>query len=89
MKNCLDLYRRGDQRVDVPLPHEIHSKLKNPPDLLEDKYLDRIHGSLLGLAIGDALGAHVEFRPRAYMVEHQVKELESGGTWGLKKGQVG
>jgi ADP-ribosylglycohydrolase len=43
---------------------------------------------LIGLALGDALGAHVEFRPRQYLVENPVKDLQPGGTWGLKKGQV-
>ena len=41
------------------------------------------------MAIGDALGAHVEFRPRSYLEAHRVKDLEAGGTWGLEKGQVG
>jgi hypothetical protein len=43
---------------------------------------------LIGLALGDALGAHVEFRPRQYLLSNPVKDLEGGGTWGLKKGQV-
>jgi hypothetical protein len=40
------------------------------------------------MALGDALGAHVEFRPHAYLKAHPVKDLEGGGTWGLEKGQV-
>ena len=40
------------------------------------------------MSLGDALGAHVEFRPRDFLVEHPVTDLESGGTWGLEKGQV-
>jgi hypothetical protein len=40
------------------------------------------------MALGDALGAHVEFRPHQYLVENPVTELEGGGTWGLKQGQV-
>ena len=50
--------------------------------------LNRVLGSMLGLALGDALGAHVEFRPRQYLVEYPVTDLEGGGTWGLQKGQV-
>jgi len=42
----------------------------------------------MGLVLGDALGAHVEFRPRQYLLEHPVRDLEGGGTWGLNKGQV-
>jgi hypothetical protein len=59
------------------------------PDAEIDKnILNRIQGSMIGMALGDALGAHVEFRPRQYLVANPVEDLESGGTWGLKKGQV-
>ncbi|CAF4666192.1 unnamed protein product, partial [Rotaria magnacalcarata] len=44
--------------------------------------------SLMGLALGDALGAHVEFRPHEYLQANLVKNLEGVGTWGLDKGQV-
>jgi hypothetical protein len=40
------------------------------------------------MALGDALGAHVEFRPREFLVQHPVEDLEGGGTWGLNKGEV-
>lgn len=40
------------------------------------------------MAIGDALGAHVEFRPREYLKSNPVEEFQGGGTWGLEKGQV-
>jgi hypothetical protein len=43
---------------------------------------------MIGMAIGDALGAHVEFRPHTYLEANPVKDLEGGGTWGLEKGQV-
>jgi ADP-ribosylglycohydrolase len=43
---------------------------------------------MIGMAIGDALGAHVEFRPQSYLEENPVKDLQGGGTWGLEKGQV-
>ncbi|CAF3965398.1 unnamed protein product [Rotaria sordida] len=42
---------------------------------------------MFGLAVGDALGAHVEFRPHSYLVVNPVKDLEEGGTWGLARGQ--
>ncbi|CAF1355991.1 unnamed protein product [Didymodactylos carnosus] len=47
----------------------------------------KIAGSIIGMAIGDALGAHVEFRPRTYLVEYPVTELKGGGTWGLEEGK--
>ncbi len=40
------------------------------------------------MALGDALGAHVEFRPYHYLVQNPVTDLKAGGTWGLQKGQV-
>ena len=43
---------------------------------------------MFGMTIGDALGAHVEFRPRSYLQQNPVKDLQGGGTWGLEKGQV-
>ncbi|CAF3046694.1 unnamed protein product [Rotaria sp. Silwood2] len=42
---------------------------------------------MLGLAIGDALGASVEFRPNSYLTANPVKDPVGGGTWGLKRGQ--
>lgn len=61
-------------------------KLKRPPHTSDE--IDRIKGSMLGLALGDALGANVEFRPHQYLIEHPVSDLKGGGTWGLDAGQV-
>ena len=58
------------------------------PESFDPDDLDKIFGSLIGLALGDALGAHVEFRPRRYLVDNPVTDLQAGGTWGLRKGQV-
>jgi ADP-ribosylglycohydrolase len=51
------------------------------------KEQEKIVGSLVGLAIGDALGASVEFRPHQYLVDHPIKDMQGGGTWGLQAGQ--
>lgn len=47
--------------------------------------LDRYKGSLLGLAIGDALGAPIEFRPPGSFTP--ITTFQGGGTHGLKPGQ--
>ncbi|CAF0954484.1 unnamed protein product [Rotaria sordida] len=68
------------------LPDQI--QCASPPhQSLNPTITDRFKGSLLGLAVGDALGASVEFRPRQYLVERPVKDMQSGGTWGLQAGQ--
>jgi len=47
--------------------------------------LDRYRGSILGLAVGDALGAPVEFkRPGSFK---PVTTMTSGGAFGLRPGQ--
>ena len=69
-------------------PKELVEQIPLPPASTEEELLGRIKGSMLGMAIGDALGAHVEFRPREYLVKNPVEDLGSGGTWGLQRGQV-
>ena len=69
-------------------PADIESHMKSPPDRFDRKILSKIHGSLIGMALGDALGASVEFRPHAYLEANPIDTLTEGGTWGLKKGQV-
>ncbi|CAF0972480.1 unnamed protein product [Rotaria sordida] len=71
-----------DSRI---LPHQILCPAT--PLNSTSKELKRVVGSLVGLAVGDALGASVEFRPRQYLVDHPVKDMQSGGTWGLQAGQ--
>ena len=72
----------------IKKPDELENEIEDPPDQIDEKILDRIQGSLMGMALGDALGAHVEFRPREYLLEHPVTDMEGGGVWSLKKGQV-
>ncbi|CAF1371036.1 unnamed protein product, partial [Rotaria sordida] len=68
-------------------PEDLETQLRDPPGSVDRAVLNRVKGSMFGMALGDALGAHVEFRPRQYLVEHPVQDLQEGGTWGLKKGQ--
>lgn len=46
---------------------------------------DRVHGSLLGLAAGDALGAAVEFMPPGSF--ELLTDMREGGMLGLKVGE--
>lgn len=67
----------------------MESDLRDPPMTMPlPAVVDRIRGSLMAMTLGDALGAHVEFRPHKFLLEHPVTDLEGGGTWGLEKGQV-
>lgn len=47
--------------------------------------LERFQGCLLGLAVGDAVGTTVEFRPRGSFAP--VTDLVGGGPFGLEPGQ--
>ena len=47
--------------------------------------LERFHGCLLGLAVGDAVGTTVEFRPRGSFPP--VTDMVGGGPFGLEPGQ--
>ena len=87
-KPWLNLQFTDAHRTTVRKPNELERQLKPPPRSDPDGVYDQIAGSMLGMAIGDALGAHVEFRPHDFLVEHPVADLSSGGTWGLEKGQV-
>ncbi|CAF1358294.1 unnamed protein product [Adineta steineri] len=57
-----------------------------PSDWVKDVYA-KTFMEKLRLAVGDALGASVEFRPHEYFIHHPVQDMEGGGTWGLKAGQ--
>ncbi|CAF1097386.1 unnamed protein product, partial [Didymodactylos carnosus] len=89
-KPWLDCQFHDADQKSIKKPDELGIDAKNyPPAKMNDDLLDRIQGSIFGMALGDALGAHVEFRPHSYLVANPVKELLGGGTWGLQKGQVG
>ncbi|CAF1175449.1 unnamed protein product [Adineta steineri] len=84
-KTWLNLQHHSDGRIKTP--EELEGAMSKPPKECQSDIFDRIHGSMIGMALGDALGAHVEFRPHEFLVENPVETLEGGGTWGLKKGQ--
>ncbi|CAF1342211.1 unnamed protein product [Adineta ricciae] len=89
---CFDLqFHDETNRQQIIKPDEIDLTNENKVLIsklsIDQRILNGIKGSLFGLAIGDALGAHVEFRPQTYLKENPVKDLQGGGTWGLEKGQ--
>jgi ADP-ribosyl-[dinitrogen reductase] hydrolase len=45
-----------------------------------------VRSCFLGLAIGDALGVPVEFRPRSFLNENPVKEMLGYGVWNQPPG---
>jgi ADP-ribosyl-[dinitrogen reductase] hydrolase len=47
--------------------------------------IDRIRGALLGLAVGDAVGTSVEFKPRGSFAS--VTDMTGGGPFGLNAGE--
>lgn len=50
-----------------------------------EKEQDRFFGCLLGLAVGDAVGTAVEFRPRGTFAP--LTHMVGGGPFGLKPGE--
>lgn len=50
-----------------------------------DPIVDKVTGCLLGLAVGDAIGTTVEFKPRGSFPE--VTDMVGGGPFKLKPGQ--
>ncbi|CAM2714924.1 unnamed protein product [Rotaria socialis] len=76
------------QRIKIKRPDELEQEMKDPPENIDKSILDRIQGSMLGMALGDTLGAPVEFEPPEYLIENPITDLQEGGTWGLKKGQT-
>lgn len=71
------------------MPWSEPAALRPPAGALAGQ-LDRALGAYLGLALGDALGATVEFMtPREIALQHGVHRRISGGGWlKLKAGQV-
>ena len=43
---------------------------------------------MIAMTLGDTLATHLEFRPRNYLLEHPIKDIQGGGTWGLAIGQL-
>lgn len=87
-KSWLQCQRHQNFERSIMTPEDLEKNMQDPPAILNWETLNRVKGSMFGIALGDSLGAHVEFRPRSYLEDHPVTDLQGGGTWGLKKGQV-
>ena len=68
-------------------------KKRGPPEASPEQLLSRARGTLLGLAVGDALGVTNEFKkmnseqfPRLNQGTHT--QMRGGGPFGVKRGQV-
>ena len=68
----------GGERVDQPAPEPRDGQLG---------IIERARGAMLGLAVGDALGATLEFGPRIASVKDYHREMTGGGPHGLQPGQ--
>ncbi|CAF1576025.1 unnamed protein product [Adineta ricciae] len=86
-KQWLNCQYHDNEKKSIKKPNELENEMQDPPKNYSDDIFDRIQGSIFGMAAGDALGAHVEFRPREYLVQNPVEDLRGGGTWGLEIGQ--
>ncbi|CAF3639011.1 unnamed protein product [Rotaria sp. Silwood1] len=86
-KTWLDCQYHDKDNQSIMTPEDLETKLQDPHTVIDPTVLNYVKGSMFGMALGDALGAHVEFRPRQYLIEYPVQDLQEGGTWGLKKGQ--
>ncbi|CAF3041249.1 unnamed protein product [Rotaria sp. Silwood2] len=86
-KRWLDCQFHQNSGKSIMTPKDLQTIMQDPPGNIDNAILNCVQGSMIGMALGDALGAHAEFRPRQYMMEHPVRDLEGGGTWGLAKGQ--
>ena len=71
----------------IELPEEQVRRLRDLAQAvaLDHKQTDRRRGAILGLAIGDALGAAVEFQPAGSFPE--VTGFRAGGPHGLEPGE--
>ncbi len=86
--------RRWASEAGVPLPEPkdaadqpaVPHWLDEPvyPDATEADRCDRAVGALLGLAVGDAVGTTLEFRPRD---QAHVDDMVGGGPFGLLPGE--
>ncbi len=73
--------------LDADAPQQQAADTAAPvwPKLTPEQARDRALGCFLGLAVGDAVGAAVEFKPRGEFPP--VSDMTGGGPFGLKPGE--
>ena len=72
----------------IKKPSEVESEMEYYLPHSNEEISYRIAGSLLGLALDDALGAHVSYEEHDVLQNHPVTDLGSEGTWVLEKREV-
>jgi ADP-ribosyl-[dinitrogen reductase] hydrolase len=88
--------RKGTPDGDMPSPETKSQrelvvgwgKMDRPPsrgDVLSGDLLDRYRGCLMGLAVGDALGTTLEFKPPGTF--QPISDMMGGGPFHLKPGE--
>ncbi|CAF4038353.1 unnamed protein product, partial [Rotaria sp. Silwood2] len=86
-KSWLECRFKDEEGTTIIKPNEYEEYLSDPKGKIDEHILNRIKGSMFGLVLGDALGAHVELKPHSYLIANPVADLKGGGTWNLEKGQ--
>ncbi|CAF1496231.1 unnamed protein product [Adineta steineri] len=86
-KPWLDRQNQSTDHRSTKIRNQLECEIEGPPGDIDTEILTRIQGSMIGLALGDALGTPAEYRSRQYLLECPVTDLQGGGTWNLEKGQ--
>ncbi|CAF4193720.1 unnamed protein product [Rotaria sp. Silwood2] len=81
-KSWLNCKFHDDNKQSIMTPEDLEMKLQDPPKSVNHAILNRVKGSMFGMALGDALGAHFKFRSHQYLLDLHKEE-----TWDLKNGQ--
>ncbi|CAF3568068.1 unnamed protein product [Rotaria socialis] len=75
----LDCKFHDDSNQLIMTPEDLETKLQDPPKSINHALLNRVKGSMFGMALGDALGAHVKIRSHQYLLEHLFTDGTSMG----------
>lgn len=76
---------RKDSTGKIAQPYDMRINL---PDFGNRPIFTRIHGSMIGMAAGDAVGVFAQFNPRSHLMRHPIVDMYDDEKSGLKAGQV-